>query len=55
MGRLMLPGMFNSHAPRFVWLDQTVAIYLVLFCLIAAGWWRFVAREREVYGLALPF
>ncbi len=53
-GRLIVPGMFKSYAAHEQWLNINVVIYLAMFALVAAGWWRLIHRRREVLAATLP-
>ncbi len=53
-GRLIVPGMFKSYAAHGQWLNINVVIYLAVFALVAAGWWRLIRRRRDVLAATLP-
>jgi hypothetical protein len=53
-GRLLVPGMFKAYAGHGQWLNIDVFIYLAVFALIAAGWWRLIGRRRDVFAATLP-
>ena len=54
VGRLIVPGMFKSYAAHEQWLNINVVVYLAVFALVAAGWWRLIRRRREVLAATLP-
>lgn len=55
-GRLMLPGMWKSYAPRpGQWLNVNIPIYAAITIFVAIGWWRLVRHRRDVLLLAAPF
>ena len=55
VGRLLIPGMFNAYGRPGNWRDLNVAVYVPVFLAVVLGWWRFVRRQRDVFGLTLPF
>ena len=54
-GRLLLPGMYKSYAKPGEWLNPNTILYVPLAIALLLGWWRQVARHREVLLWALPF
>ena len=54
VGRLVVPGMFKAYAGRGQWLHVDMLIYLVVFAVIALGWWRLM-RRRDVLAATAPF
>lgn len=54
VGRLVVPGMFKTYAAHGQWLNVNVFIYLVVFAVIASGWWRLLRHGRDVFGATMP-
>ena len=54
VGRLVVPGMFKTYAAHGQWLNVNVFIYLAVFALVAAGWWRLIRRRRDVFAATMP-
>jgi hypothetical protein len=55
VGRLMVPGMFNSYGPPGDWLNVNLALYIPLFGVFLFGWWRLVRRRLDIAAVGLPF
>ncbi len=53
VGRLVVPGMFKTYAAHGQWMNVNVFIYLAVFVVIAAGWWRLI-RRRDVFAATMP-
>lgn len=54
VGRLLIPGMSKAYADAGHWFEVVVAVHLVFFILVAIGWWRWVCRDRDAFGVAIP-
>jgi hypothetical protein len=54
IGRLIVPGMFNSYRGDGSWLDLNMIVYFPLFVLCVVGWARFVRRRSDAFALTLP-
>jgi hypothetical protein len=55
IGRLTIPGMFKSYARRGEWLNGNMVVFLLVFALVLAGWWRLLRRTGDLLALAFPF
>jgi hypothetical protein len=55
IGRLLVPGMFKAYAPRGVWLNLNMAVFLPLFAAVVWSWWRMARQGRNVLALTMPF
>jgi hypothetical protein len=54
VGRLLLPGLFNSYGRTGQWLDINMLLYLPLLALVVFGWWRLARGQPDAYVLTLP-
>ncbi|MBV9122410.1 MAG: hypothetical protein JO112_03480, partial [Planctomycetes bacterium] len=54
VGRLLLPGMFNSYGKDGDWWNLNLLLYLPLVLLVALGWFRFARQRLDVFALTVP-
>jgi hypothetical protein len=54
VGRLLIPGMFNSYGKDGDWWNLNLLLYLPLAALVALGWFRFTRKRLDAFALTVP-
>jgi hypothetical protein len=54
IGRLLVPGMFNSYATNELWLDPNLIVYVPLFATLVLGYVRLVRRQVNAFAMTMP-
>jgi len=55
VGRLLLPGLWKTHAREWDWLDVNTWIFLAACVPVAIGWWKLCKATADPLALTLPF
>jgi hypothetical protein len=55
VGRLLLPGLWKTHAREWDWQDVNTWIFLAVCVPVAIGWWKLCKATADPLALTSPF